>query len=458
MSSSSTSASSSSASSSVSSKQELKMATTVEEKVQLITRNLQEVMGDKAAIDKMTEILKKRDLKLYWGTATTGQPHIAYCVPLSKLSDFLRAGCHVTILFADLHAFLDNMKTEWDLLEARTKYYEAIIKAVLESIGVPLDRLHFVRGTEYQLSKEFTLDMYRMSSMTRADRAKHAGAEVVKQEKSMSPLMSCLLYPLLQALDEVHLHVDCQFGGVDQRKIFALAEEQLPKLGYEKRLHIMNPMIPSLLGGQGNKMSASISGSKIDFLESEESVNKKIRGAYCPEGVIEGNGLLAFVKMVIFPLSPNGFTITRDQKFGGDIFYKSYDDLEKAFLSKALFPLDLKTGVAAFVNRLIEPIRKKFAADPKLMEIVKLAYPEEKEEKKVAAKKEKKDKQTDKPKDKEEETKKEADDKKEKKEKAQQQQQQHKKKEKVKQQQPKKKEETKPVQTVPVVEKKEPTC
>jgi tyrosyl-tRNA synthetase len=33
------------------------------------------------------------------------------------------------------------------------KYYEAVIKAMLKSIGVPLDKLKFVKGTDYQLSK-----------------------------------------------------------------------------------------------------------------------------------------------------------------------------------------------------------------------------------------------------------------------------------------------------------------
>ena len=32
-----------------------------------------------------------------WGTATTGKPHIAYFVPMSKLADFLRAGCQVCL-------------------------------------------------------------------------------------------------------------------------------------------------------------------------------------------------------------------------------------------------------------------------------------------------------------------------------------------------------------------------
>lgn len=59
----------------------------------------------------------------------------------------------VTILFADLHAYLDNMKAPWELLELRVQYYEQVIKAMLESIGVPLDKLKFVKGTDYQLSR-----------------------------------------------------------------------------------------------------------------------------------------------------------------------------------------------------------------------------------------------------------------------------------------------------------------
>lgn len=70
------------------------MATTLtsEQKKELIVRNLQEHLGD----DKLTAILKERDLKIYWGTATTGKPHVAYFVPMSKIADFLRAGCEVS--------------------------------------------------------------------------------------------------------------------------------------------------------------------------------------------------------------------------------------------------------------------------------------------------------------------------------------------------------------------------
>ena len=59
----------------------------------------------------------------------------------------------MTILLADLHAYLDNMKAPWSLLKLRTQYYEKVIKAMLRSINVPLEKLKFVQGTDFQLSR-----------------------------------------------------------------------------------------------------------------------------------------------------------------------------------------------------------------------------------------------------------------------------------------------------------------
>ncbi|XP_061397971.1 tyrosine--tRNA ligase, cytoplasmic [Musca vetustissima] len=338
-----------------------------EEKKTLITRNLQEVLGE----DKLNTILKERDLKIYWGTATTGKPHVAYFVPMSKIADFLKAGCEVTILFADLHAYLDNMKAPWSLLELRTKYYEAVIKAMLSSIGVPLEKLKFVKGTDYQLSKEYTLDVYRLSSVVTQHDAKKAGAEVVKQIEY--PLLSGLLYPGLQALDEEYLKVDAQFGGVDQRKIFTFSEKYLPQLGYEKRIHFMNPMVPGLAGG---KMSSSEEDSKIDLLDSPANVKKKLKKAFCEPGNITDNGLLSFVKHVLFSLfkEGEGFEINRSEENGGDITFNNYADLEQYFADNKLHPADLKATVEKYINKLLEPIRKEFES-PELQKLSAAAYP-----------------------------------------------------------------------------------
>lgn len=325
----------------------------IEEKIKLITRNLQEVIGE----EKLRSILKERDLKIYWGTATTGKPHVAYFVPMSKIADFLKAQCEVTILLADVHACLDNMKATWELVCYRTDYYENVIKSMLKSIGVPLDKLRFIRGTEFQLSKQYTEDMYRLSSLATEHDAKKAGAEVVKQVDD--PLLSGLLYPGLQALDEEHLKVDAQFGGVDQRKIFVYAEKYLPmpEMGYTKRIHLMNPMVPGLTGG---KMSASEEDSKIDLLDSSESVTKKLQRAFCEAGNTD-NGVLAFIKYVLFPLNEDsGFSV---EKGNVQLTFSKYSELEEAFLKQEVDPDSLKRSVERYLNKLLDPIRKDFDSE-----------------------------------------------------------------------------------------------
>ena len=340
---------------------------TLEEKKALINRNLQETLGQ----DRIDEVLRTRDLKIYWGTATTGKPHIAYFVPMSKLADFLNAGCEVTVLFADLHAYLDNMKAPWDLLKLRTEYYEHSIKAMLKSLGVPLEKLKFVRGTDYQLSKEYTLDVYRLASLVTEHDARKAGAEVVKQVAH--PLLSGLLYPGLQALDEEYLGCDAQFGGIDQRKIFTYAEKYLPALGYAKRGHLMNPMVPGL---QGTKMSSSDEDSKIDLLDSAANVKKKLKKAFCEPGNIEDNGILSFCKYVIFPVALKGsnFVIERPEEFGGNVEFTAYEDLQAAFAKEEVHPGDLKSAVEKYLNTLLEPVRKTFET-PELKKLVASAYP-----------------------------------------------------------------------------------
>ncbi|KAI6144313.1 tyrosine tRNA ligase [Pisolithus tinctorius] len=371
----------------------------VERKYNLITSRLQEVLG----ADQIKSILAEgRTPKCYWGTAPTGRPHIGYFVPLIKIADFLRAGVEVKILLADVHAFLDNLKAPLDLVAHRTKYYECILRTVFTSLGIPTSKLTFVKGSEYQLSKDYSLDVYKLSTLVTEHDAKKAGAEVVKQVES--PLLSGLLYPGLQALDEQYLDVDFQFGGVDQRKIFTFAELYLPRLGYSKRAHLMNPMVPGLMGG---KMSSSDPDSKIDFLDPPEVVKRKIRKAFCEEGNVSENGLLAFLEAVLIPVSqlrlerlrgeggfdvqegvglykpfvaddaPEGtvFTITRE-KGGGPSHYKSYEELKDDFAAKKIHPGDLKASVRDAIISLLGPIQATFLENEECKQAERLAYPD----------------------------------------------------------------------------------
>lgn len=338
----------------------------IHERFALITRDIEEIIGE----DEIKEILKTRDLKIYWGTAPTGKPSIGYFLPMMKIADFLNAGCEVTILLANIHAYLDNMKTSWELLEHRSEFYKLLITEILNSLNVNTEKLRFIQGTDFQLEKDYTLDVYKIAVQTTVQSVKGAGAEVVKQVEN--PVLGGLLYPILQSLDEEYLNVDIQLGGVDQRKIFMFSRENLPKLGYRKRSYLMNPLIPGL--AKGGKMSSSEPNSKIDFDNSDEIILQKINKAYSIDGEVEGNGLLSLMRFIVFrKLNGLPFIINRDEKWGGDLEIKSYEELEELFVSKKLSSVDLKPAVAREIMNIVSPIRTKLLENG---ELVKKAYPQ----------------------------------------------------------------------------------
>lgn len=326
------------------------MVLSYKEKVELITRNLEEVIGK----DELTQKLKSaKPLSVYWGTMPTGSISIAYFFPMLKIADFLKAGLNVKILLADLHAALDGV--EWEKLEKRYAYYKEAILTILKTLDVDTKKLTFVKGSELQLNKNYFEDLLKLSTFASVRDAKKAASEVVKVIEN--PKLSGLLYPLMQALDEEYLHVDAQFGGMDQRKIFVFAREYLPKLGYKPRIELINPLIRGLIG---EKMSSSVDASKIDLTDDEESVKKKINKADCVAGD-PNNGLLALLKYFIFIVKQDKheeIIIERSERYGGNLTYQTYEQLEKDFVAKKIHPLDLKNTVAKEINDFLSLFRK----------------------------------------------------------------------------------------------------
>lgn len=353
-----------------------------QERFALINENLAEVLNPEI-IESVLE--EGRNPKIYWGTATTGRPHCGYFVPAIKIAQFLAAGCDVTVLLADIHGFLDNLKAPLELVEHRVHFYRLAITSILESVGVSTEKLKFALGSAHQKSSEYVMDVYRLCSLVSEHDAKKAGAEVVKQSDN-SPL-SGLLYPILQVLDEQYLDVDAQFGGLDQRKLFAAAKDWLPKIGYRQRAHLLNPMVPGLHGG---KMSASDEDSKIDILDLPEVVTRKIRKAEAAPRVVEENGVLAFTEFVLLPAAGlkgrREFRVERERDGLEPLVYTSVTQMHEDYKNDILTPQLLKPAVAKALVELMAPIQAAYQASSEWQEIALRAYPpaeKKKKEKKV---------------------------------------------------------------------------
>jgi tyrosyl-tRNA synthetase len=333
----------------------------LEQRFELIKRNTAEIVTE----EELKELLKKKKNPVgYWGTAVTGKPSLAYFFPLLKLSDFSHAGFKIKILLADLHGALDG--TSWAVLENRYDYYKEAINQILKALGTDLKKIEFVQGSAFQLGHEYVYDVLKMASLSSVHDCKKAASEVVKMGDN--PMLGGLIYPIMQALDEQYLDVDVQFGGLDQRKILMFARENLPKLMYDRRVEVMNPMIQGLVG---KKMSSSDIKSKIDLTDDEKTIKDKINRAYCMEGDSDC-GIMEFLKYVIMTIKQDKdekFLVERASNFGGDVSFSNYAEIEQAFIKKELHPMDLKNAIAKEIVKLLSKIDKK-----KLNELAKKAY------------------------------------------------------------------------------------
>jgi tyrosyl-tRNA synthetase len=346
-----------------------------QEAFEIIKRNTQEIVDE----DELREVLTNDVVTAYWGTAPTGKVHTGYLIPMAKIADFLDVGVTFKILLANLHALLDDLKSPFELLEYRTEYYKQVIIGLLEGLKVDISKLEFVTGTDFELKEKYSLELLKLASFVTFNRSRRAGAEVVRQKDDAK--LGSFIYPLMQSLDVPHLECDIAFGGIDQRGIYMLSREILPELGYTKPICVFNPLLPGLAApdketGQ-SKMSASDPSTRIDVLDSPKVVQKKMRKAYCPEKVVEGNGVLSQAKNVIFPyLERIGeiYLVERPEKFGGNVSYNNYEALEKAFVAGDLHPLDLKNTSAKFINQILETVRTRFVDYPHLVDN---AYPDE---------------------------------------------------------------------------------
>jgi tyrosyl-tRNA synthetase len=207
----------------------------------LVTRNTVEVITE----DELRRHISKPNKRVYAGYEPSGEIHLGHLVTINKLVDMKRAGFEVIVLLADLHAFLNKkgtMEEVRDLALYNRNCFE----------GLGLKDVEFVLGSDLQLNPEYELMVLRLSQQITLNRATRSMDEVGRQMDH--PMVSQMIYPIMQMVDIALLHLDAAVGGIDQRKIHMLAREYLPLVGYPAPLCIHTPL---LLGLDGEKMSSS---------------------------------------------------------------------------------------------------------------------------------------------------------------------------------------------------------
>jgi len=304
-----------------------------------VCRNTVEVITE----DDLKALLAQSQKKVYAGYEPSGEIHLGHLVTINKLVDLQAAGFEVTVLLADLHAFLNRkgtMEKVHELAEYNRRCFE----------GLGLKNVRYVLGSDLQLNREYELLVLQLSQQITLNRATRSMDEVGRQMDH--PTVSQMVYPIMQMADIAMLGVDAAVGGIDQRKIHMLAREYLVNFGYKAPVCIHTPILNGL---DGKKMSSS-QGNYISVADSEEEIKKKCQKAFCPPEIAE-NPILQIFQHHIFPRLP-GITIRRPEKFGGDREFLTYGDLETAYGKAEVHPLDLKKACGESLAEILAPVRE----------------------------------------------------------------------------------------------------
>jgi tyrosyl-tRNA synthetase len=145
-----------------------------------------------------------------------------------------------------------------------------------------------------------------------------------------------------------------------------LVREVFPKMKWKVPVAVHQHLIPGLtnIGGATDttftKMSKSNPKNSIFIHDSEKEITSKIKIAWCPEGISDNNPILEYCKYLVFRDS-DSFTIERPSKFGGDMMFSTYEELESEYKNGKIHPLDLKLSVGRELNDIISPIRAYFS-------------------------------------------------------------------------------------------------
>ncbi|MBR9700015.1 tyrosine--tRNA ligase [Candidatus Woesearchaeota archaeon] len=316
--------------------------------------------------DELKEILKKKEIVAYDGFEPSGVDiHIAQgLLRAININKMIKAGCTFKMLIADWHAWANNK------LSGNLEHIQKVGKYLIEvwkACDMDLSHVDFVWASDLVKEEgywEKVMQVSRHSTIKRIVRT----AQIMGRKESESLQASQILYPCMQAADIFHLKADITQLGMDQRKVNVLARELGPKLGYWKPIVVSHHMLlglgqpPKGLKGADRAIEMKMSKSKPDtaifMSDSADEISRKIKKAYCPEGVVEDNPILEYCKYIIFE-KIKSFDIKRPAKFGGDVSFTSYGDLEKAFADKKIHPMDVKEAVSGYLNGLLEPVRKK---------------------------------------------------------------------------------------------------
>ena len=345
----------------------------ITEKVELIEKSPTEEVVTR---DELINLFQTNSSpKHYIGLEISGFLHLGSLISTGfKINDFAKAGVKCTVFLADWHTLInDKLGGDWEAISKVSKYYHDAFKIVCPEAEIVL-------GSKlYEEKREYWSELVKFTKNMSLARTMRTLTIMGRSENEEKIELAKLLYPPMQAVDIHSLDVDIAHAGMDQRKIHMLVREVFPKMNWKVPVAVHHRLLPGLTKPSNNndsqlgKMSKSDPNSGIFIHNTDNEIKKKINKAWCEETNIQNNPLLEIARTIIFHEFKE-INIERPEKFGGNISYNKYEQLEKDFSEKKLHPGDLKQTIGNYLIEVISPIREKLNLNEEIQNAIKKSY------------------------------------------------------------------------------------
>ena len=334
----------------------------VDDRLEIVLRGAEEVVTR----EELRALLDRGGTpRAYVGLEPSGLMHIGTgFLVASKVTDLVRAGFHTTVFLADWHAYInDKLGGDLKAIQLCGEYFKDAFRA----LGVP-DAVEYRYANDFVGHPGYWQKVLQVSKASTVARIKRALTIMGRKEEEGELDASKLVYPAMQVADISWMDLDLAYGGMDQRHAHMLYRDVAPRLGWKPVIALHTPLLPGLEGGGrmdpvDAKMSKSRPDASVLINDPPAEVERKVAKAFCPAKGTEGNPVLEIARTILVPRQGT-VSIPRDRKFGGDVEYASFAELAGAYGRGELHPKDLKAGVAAGLNRALEPVRAYFERHP----------------------------------------------------------------------------------------------
>ena len=362
----------------------MKTDLTPKERLQLVERNTVEVLTPEE-IEGL--FAAGEPVKHYIGMEISGQIHLCTgIVSMGKIKDLQDAGVECTLFLADWHTWINEKLGDADravIREVAVEYFAEGLKAALKCVGGDPDKLKVVLGSDlYHQHDDYWATVVEVSKHTSLARMQRS-ITILGRQEGESVDFAKLLYPAMQAADIFFLGVNIAHAGMDQRKAHVIARDVAHQMRISpiknakgeviKPCAIHQPMLigltkPSLWPVPPEqedqmlmemKMSKSKPNSAVFIHDSPDVIREKIAKAFCPPGSAHFNPVLDWVRRIVFDIAGGPLTLPR--KNAEPVTFDRYEDVESHYVSGALHPMDLKTGVADWLIDYLAPARERFS-------------------------------------------------------------------------------------------------